>query len=869
MPARDPALSCADDMKRVLLAAWAVWLGGVLRLGAQTVTPTPTVPTPTPTPGLPSTVPAGVRYATEASANANGVRVQHTADGSVWFLEASADRVGVLRGTVMTYWQLRPDDDLGANPVDFQIDGTDVWILESGQSQIPAGRCTIAKLDTVTNQITEYTLPGSIPAAFYRAPDGTWWVPITGAALLNVNFETGVTTVYRSVFTTWYADMAVDSDGVLWLADFGNNRIVRYEPGAATETFWVFFPLSSGRLNTTQIDFDDQGKLWLSQISAGRLDRFDPVPNEDETNTLDSFYGVSNPIHFDFYQGKVYVTSSQSAAAVNIIDPAIAAPLRATLAPIEADVRTVPSVVPLDTRTFPVPPTTFQTEATVLPQADFRVANNAAFPGVLINQIPVTQAYGIDVVGGYVWFGAGGNLVRLEMQTAGGPEDTSVPVATSAAGAADNRIRIDLTLSNTGTAGIVGEAFYMYSPGNFAARNEFTIAAGETRVLQDAFGPIGSGGVVATGSVRIHVQAGNAPDLHATVRSTRVTPIGASYGYALEPLSVGQSLGPGSSSILFTGARATEVSVLGIYTLEGGAGELTLVAPDGTVRGVRPFDIAVNTREEYNPAASAFGVDPEPGDIVRVSVASGSVQPYVNILDLGTFDVATSVPIVAFDDAIIPNAGILIGANDTSFVTDLFLSNPGAAAAVVSVTYYPLNAPGPPATVDVDLAPQESLVVESVLLELFGVTSGQGSLFLDSTTPVYAAIRVGARTAGADYAGFVPAIDGTAGLSNESALAFGLPQTPYRRTNLLFFNRGVEGSVTVTGFRADGSEAGSVEIPIGDHEPARMDSVFAAFGVTNQPGGRVRLTVPSGMNVYAWTVEVDGITGDVDLAAVP
>jgi hypothetical protein len=48
-----------------------------------------------------------------------------------------------------------------------------------------------------------------------------------------------------------------------------------------------------------------------------------------------------------------------------------------------------------------------------------------------------------------------------------------------------------------------------------------------------------------------------------------------------------------------------------------------------------------------------------------------------------------------------------------------------------------------------------------------------------------------------------------------------------------------------------------------------MDSVFAAFGVTNQPGGRVRLTVPSGMNVYAWTVEVDGITGDVDLAAVP
>ena len=140
MPGGTPALSSADVMKRVLLAAVAVWLGGVLRLAAQNPTPTPTLPpTPTPTPGQPSTVPAGVRYATENSANVNGVRVKQAPDGSVWFLEASADRVGVLRGTVITYWQLRPTDDLGANPVDFILDGTTVWILESGQSQVVAG----------------------------------------------------------------------------------------------------------------------------------------------------------------------------------------------------------------------------------------------------------------------------------------------------------------------------------------------------------------------------------------------------------------------------------------------------------------------------------------------------------------------------------------------------------------------------------------------------------------------------------------------------------------------------------------------------------------------------------------------------------
>ena len=865
MPGGSRGLSSADVMKRLLLAAGAVWLGGALRLGAQTVTPTPTgAPTPTPTPGLPTTVPSGVRYATEASANVNGVLVKVADNGDVWFMESSADRVGVLRGTNITYWQLRPSDDLGANPVDLFLEGTDVWILESGQSQIPAGRCSIAKLDTVTNQLTEYTIPGSIPAAFYHAPDGTWWVPITGAALLNVDFTSGVTTVYRSVATTWYSDMVVAPDGALWLADFGNNRIVRYVPGEDKETSWTFFPISNGRLNTTQIGFDDQGNLWLCQISAGRLDRFNPT-----TNNLDSYYGVSNPIHFDFFQGKVYVTSSQAAAAVNVIDPALSTPLRQELTPITLDVRSIPSLVPVQTRTLTITPTQFATEETALTQTDFRVASNSTYPGTLVTQVPVTQAYGIDVVGGYVWFGAGGNVVKVELQSIGSPTDVSVPVASSAAGQSNNRVRIDLTLANTGTGTVTGEAYYMFSPGSFASKAQFTLPAGTTQVIQDAFGNVGNALNLASGSVRIRTTAGSAPDLKATVRSTRVTETQASYGYAIGAIPATRSLGPESSAILFTGARETEQSILGLYTLEGATGQLTLVAPDGTVRGVRPFILAINTREEYNPVALAFGVDPEPGDIVRVSVSSGTLQPYVNILDLGTFDVATSIPVNTLDDAIVPNAGILIGANDTSFVTDLYLSNPASSGAAVTVTYYPLYGGGPPISEEVDLAPLESKTVESVLQELFGLTSAQGSLFLDSSVPIYSAIRVGARTGDADYAGFAPTIPGSAGVTGASATAIGLPQTSFRRTNLLLFNRGAAGSITVTGFKADGTQAGSVEVPLGDHSPGRLNSVFAGFGITNQPGGRIRMDVPSGMNVYAWTAEVDAISGDVDLAAVP
>jgi len=809
-------------------------------------------------------VPAGVRFPTESSANINGVRVQVAPDGGVWFLESSADRVGVLRGTTITYWQLRPSDQLGANPVDFVLDGTDVWILESGQSQIPAGNCSIAKLDTVANQVTEWLVPGSIPAAFYKAPDGTYWVPVSGAALLNVNFQTGTATRYRSALTFAYADMAVAPDGTLWLADFGNNRIVRYVPGATEETSWNFFNPSQGRLNPTQVEIDDKGMIWMTQLSAGRLDRFDPA-----TGNLDSFYGITNPIHFQFFQGKAYITSSQSAAAVNVIDPSLASPFRATLTPVTLEVRATPALTPVTSRTFAVPPTTFAAEATPLVDSDFRVASNQSYPGTLVTQVPVTQAYGIGVDGGQVWFGAGGNLVRVDLQTIGGPTDRSAPVANSAAGQPDNRIRIDITLSNAGSTPIAGDALYMYSPGAFAAKTSFSVGPGATQVLADAFGNIGTSVNLAVGSVRLRATTGNAADLQASVRTTRVTPLGAAYGYSLETQTIPASLAPGSQALLFTGARSTEVSIFGMYSMTGGSGTLTLAAPDGTVRATAPFTLAINTRAEFNPAASAFGVDPEPGDVIRVSVSTGSLQPYVNVLDLGTFDVAAFVPVQPLSETVVPSAGVLVGANSTEYVTDLFLSNPDpAGSAVVSVTYYPLSGPPAPLTQSVTLAPRQTQVLQNVLNNLFGLTSAQGSLFVSSSLPVAVGVRVGARTNGADYAGFAPAVAASAGLANATGTAFGLPQTAYRRTNLLFYNRGAAGSVTVTGLLADGTPAGQIQVPLGDHSPGRLDSVFAAFGVTNQPGGRIRLDVPDGMNVYTWTATIDNITGDVDLAAV-
>jgi sugar lactone lactonase YvrE len=781
-------------------------------------------------------------------------------DGGVWFLEATVDRISVLRGTTITSWQLRPDDQRGANPVDFVLEGNIVWFLESGQSQIPAGSCALGRLDTTTGALTEWVIPGSIPAAFYKDPDGNYWIPISGGSLQKIDLTALSAVNYRSQATFAYADMVVGPDGALWLVDFGNNRIVRYVPDAATETSWTFFDPAFGRLNPAEIRFDDEGFLWIAQLSADRMDRFDPT-----NNTLASYFGIDNPIHFEFFQGRLYVTSATAtASAVSVLDPAVARPAVQILAPQTFDVRTSPSTTAVTVRNSIIVPTTFTTAATPMPADTLDVSGSVTSPGVLTTLLDSIGTYGVTVSGGFVWVGTNGKLVNVTLQSIGGEADVTVPVATSLGGAANNKIRVDLTLSNRGAGALTGDALYLYSPGAFPPRTAFTLAPGATQVILDAFGNVGSGALL-NGAVRFRVTTGTATDLVASVRSTRITPEGATFGYELPATPAGENLGPGASATLFTGARdgTREVPVLGMYSPGGSRGVLTLQGADGAIRGVRPFDLAANTREEFNPAASAFGVEAQAGDVVRVAVETGSLQPYVNVVDLGTVDVAAFVPVFAAVDSVLPNAGTLVGAGGRSFVSDLFLSNPDSDAAEISLAFYPLLSSAP-LQATVSLAPGTSRAIPDFLPELFGLTSGQGALLVTSNVPVATGMRIAARSTLGDYGGFAPAVP--SGITNGSAIAVGLPQVATRWSNLLLYNRGVAGSITVTGFRADGSPAGQVGVEIGNHVATRLNSVFSVLGVADQLGGRIRVDVPAGMNVYAWTADVDGHTADVDLA---
>jgi hypothetical protein len=436
------------------------------------------------------------------------------------------------------------------------------------------------------------------------------------------------------------------------------------------------------------------------------------------------------------------------------------------------------------------------------------------------------------------------------------------------------RIGIDITLTNRGATAIEGDALYLYSPGSFAPRVTFSVAPGQTLLLADAFKSSAFGNAVSFGPVRIRVTTGNAGDLAASIRTARMLDDGSTFGFAIPAIPAASALGAGASRTLFLGARgAAETAVLGFFSPKGCDANATLVAPDGTVRGTLRVQLDANVAQEFNPAASAFGVPAEAGDVVRVAVNAGTVEPYVNVLDAGTNDVATSLPVAAVGEAVIPNVGTLVGVGGTNFVSDLFVSNPDPAnAAHVTVTFLPLRSSGPATLATLTLPPNGSRAITDVLPTLFSVSTGQGTLGVSADLPIAVSSRLAARKAAGDYATFAGALDISKPISGGgAAIAFGAPLTATRRTHLLLYNHGSAGTVTVIGYDSAGNEVGRIPVSIGAGQSERVDSVFAHFGIFGQSVGRIRVETAAGMQVFAETAEVDA-SGDLEITelfAVP
>lgn len=790
-----------------------------------------------------------------------GVNLQAQPDGSVWFLVPSNDRIVQLQPDGITFkqWQIRDDKSLGANPVDFVVEGKYVWFIENGQSQIDAGFSALGRLDTETNQLREWAVPGSRPAGFYRAPDGKVWFPQSNGRLQSLDPNSLVVTDYRSGKTFAYSDVVVSPDGAMWMADFGNNRLVRYVPGAASETSWTISNPTFGMLNPTQLQFDERGLLWICEFSANRMDRFDPA-----TGFVTAYSGFLDPIHFDIFNGRVYVAEAPTAnGRVVVLDPAIAAASFAALTPETLDVLATVNKRPAVIRDSTAISTTFtSTKATV---ADADVKTTVAAPGLLRTEFPSVNAYGIEATGSGIWTGSEGKLVHLVLQTVGGVTDLTVPVAAQFGVSPGPRIAIETTMVNRGSAPISGDLLFLFSDASFAPSTPFSVAPGQTLVIPDTFHDASSGAGAEFGPVRTRVATGNAADLSVSIRSARLRDDGSSFGFSMRASSTDDSLGQGSFNTFFLGARPSEIPVFGLFSAVAGDATATLVAPDGTVRGTRRFVLTRNVAEEFNPAASAFGVPAEPGDVIRLAVASGSVQAYVNVFDAGNTDVATAPPTAASTEGVFPHLSNFAGAGGR--LSDLYVSNPDATRPVnVTFSFIQENGGGAPRLATITLPPGGSRVIEDALTNFFGVLVG-GAVTYTADGPVAVAARIASRRDEGDYATIVSALSPSEAIAPAGAAeSLGAPTTDARTTDLLLYNSGAPSSVTVIGIDDSGNETGRRTVSIGSQGSLRIPAVLTTVGGAGLAAARVRVETSAGGRIYAVTEQIDQGTGDTESA---
>ena len=72
---------------------------------------------------------------------------------------------------------------------------------------------------------------------------------------------------------------------------------------------------------------------------------------------LTTYAGINNPVHFDIFQGRIYITSAQAQSAVSVLDPLLGLGFGQTLTPTTQNVGSTLETIPVTIRNATIVPT--------------------------------------------------------------------------------------------------------------------------------------------------------------------------------------------------------------------------------------------------------------------------------------------------------------------------------------------------------------------------------------------------------------------------------------------------------------------------------------------------------------------------------
>lgn len=170
--------------------------------------------------------------------------------------------------------------------------GHDVLLDENGMawtnSHIAAAPSTFIRVDPAGGELTTFTIPDEfvpendadgrpIPYGMGITPDGKiWGSDLHWNRIYSLDPTSGEVKVYPMPEPeSGPRRFAIDANGILWIPEYGNNKLAKFDP--ATETFTEYeFPTSNVAPYVVKID-NLRGSVWIATASGDMVVRFDPA----------------------------------------------------------------------------------------------------------------------------------------------------------------------------------------------------------------------------------------------------------------------------------------------------------------------------------------------------------------------------------------------------------------------------------------------------------------------------------------------------------------------------------------------------------------------------------------------------------------
>jgi hypothetical protein len=206
------------------------------------------------------------------------------------------------------------------------------------------------------------------------------------------------------------------------------------------------------------------------------------------------------------------------------------------------------------------------------------------------------------------------------------------------------------------------------------------------------------------------------------------------------------------------------------------------------------------------------------------------------------------------------------GAEETEWLTDVWITNWSTIAKDITVAYYPDGAA--PMSFVASIGSFETLKIEDIVLSRFGSDQSRGLLVLstDAQSNFQAQARIyNVGNPAGEFGQFVPGI-GLVGLKRQGLLS-GLSGVDGNRTNLGIANpnqHDIEASITM--YDGGGTALRSQSRTVPALSTLQINNVFGSLGVAPQDNVHIEVATPSNQDIfYAYASVVRTGTGDAIL----